>query len=163
MWYYAERRGIIMEEIKWESLKIEIEEYLEAADDIEDGLAQVLRLNLQIGQNKPSERENVKNAMRSLLKGKDGTPFGKGKRSSVPATIRVAIDRVCNRVGEASMLYFNHHPYIAMVTLGRGKKSYDNAEDYAKAQVKAARARLAKMYKDKLWDGTLESLHEEEE
>ena len=40
MWYYAERRGIIMEEIKWESLKIEIEEYLEAADDIEDGLSQ---------------------------------------------------------------------------------------------------------------------------
>tara|TARA_R100000388_G_scaffold91615_1_gene73810 strand:+ start:312 stop:803 length:492 start_codon:yes stop_codon:yes gene_type:complete len=163
MWHYAERRGLNMEEIKWQSLKIEIEEYLEAADDIEDGLSQVLRLNLQIGQNKPSERENVKNAMRSLLKGRDGTPFGKGKRSGVPAIVRVAIDRVCNRVGEASMLYFNHHPYIAMVTLGRGKKSYDSAEEYAKAQVKAARARLAKMYKDKLWDGTLESLHEEEE
>ena len=163
MWHYAERRGLNMEEIKWQSLKIEIEEYLEAADDIEDGLSQVLRLNLQIGQNKPSERENVKNAMRYLLKGRDGTPFGKGKRSGVPAIVRVAIDRVCNRVGEASMLYFNHHPYIAMVTLGRGKKSYDSAEEYAKAQVKAARARLAKMYKDKLWDGTLESLHEEEE
>ena len=141
MWYYAERRGIIMEEIKWESLKIEIEEYLEAADDIEDGLSQVLRLNLQIGQNKPSERENVKNAMRSLLKGRDGTPFGKGKRSSVPATVRVAIDKVCNSVRDASTVYFNWHPHIAMVTLGRGKKSYDNAEDYAKAQVKAARAR----------------------
>tara|TARA_S200002703_G_scaffold69521_1_gene60319 strand:+ start:332 stop:814 length:483 start_codon:yes stop_codon:yes gene_type:complete len=152
-----------MEEIKWESLKIEIREYMEAADDIEDGLSKILALNLQIGENDASQRENVKASMRSLLKGRDGTPFGKGKRGSVPATVRVAIDRVCNTVRDASTVYFNWHPYIALVTLGRGKKSYDNAEDYAKAQAKAARARLAKMYKNKEWDGTLESLHEEEE
>jgi len=152
-----------MEEIKWQSLKIEIEEYMGRADDIEEGLGKVLALNLQIGENDASQRENVKNAMRSLLKGRVGTPFGKGKRGSIPATVRVAIDRICDMVREASIGYFTFHPYMRMVTLGRGKKSYSDAVEYAEAQVKAARSRLALMYKNKEWDGTLTYPSEEEE
>ncbi len=58
-----------MEDMKWESIVLDVNEYLEAATDLEDGLAQVLRLNLQIGTNNPSEREASHMALKALLRG----------------------------------------------------------------------------------------------
>ena len=154
---------INMDDVNWNSLVIEVEEYLEADETLEEGLKQVLRLNLQIGTNNTSEREAARNALKALLRGRDGTPFRKGKKSAVPTAVRLSIDRICGVVEEASMLYFNHDSIIGAITTARGGATYDDAEAYASSVVKRTRSQLAKMFKDGSWDGTVESLLPSEE
>tara|TARA_R100000995_G_scaffold84726_1_gene64498 strand:- start:112 stop:594 length:483 start_codon:yes stop_codon:yes gene_type:complete len=151
-----------MDEVKWDSLVIEINEYLEADQTLDGALKQVVELHLQVGQENPNEREAAANALKALLKGRDGSPLGRrGQRSAVPASVRVAIDRICGVVEEASLVYYNHDGIISAVTLKHAKSgggTFDSAEHYAVAQSKKVRNSLSKMYKLKTWDGSVESL-----
>lgn len=150
-----------MDDIAWNSLVIEINEYLEADDSLEEGLRQVVQLNLQIGTNSPSERNAAHGALKALLKGRDGTPFRRGQKSAVPASVRVAIDRICGVVEEASLAYFNHDAIIGAVTLKHTKSgggAFESAEAYADSVVRRTRNNLAKMFKNGDWDGSVESL-----
>ena len=62
-----------MDNTEWDSLCIEVNEYLEADTTLDAGLKQVVELNLQIGTNNPSERDAATGALKALLKGRDGT------------------------------------------------------------------------------------------
>ena len=73
-----------MEDMEWNSLVIEVNEYLAADSALDGSLRQVVELNLQVGNENPTEREAAKNALKALLKGRDGTPFRRGQKSSVP-------------------------------------------------------------------------------
>lgn len=150
-----------MENTEWDSLVLDVNEYLEAAD-LEAGLSQVISLNLEIGTNDAGERENCKNAVKALLKGRDGTPFRKGKKPSVPTAVRVSIDRICGVVAEAATAYFNHDAIIASVSFARGGALYEDAESYAASVVKRTRSALVKQYKAGDWDGSVASLLSEE-
>jgi hypothetical protein len=150
-----------MDNTQWESLVIEVNEYLEADGELDAGLKQVVQLNLQIGTNNPNERVAAQGALKALLKGRDGTPFRRGQKSAVPASVRVAIDRICGEVEEASVVYYNHDAIIGAITMKHiksGGGQYDDAQDYASAVVKRTRNNLSKMYKDGTWDGTVDSL-----
>ena len=150
-----------MENTEWESLVLDVNEYLEAAD-LEAGLKQVISLNLEIGTNDAGERENCRNAVKALLKGRDGTPFRPGKKAAVPTAVRVSMDKICGVVGEAATNYFNHDAIIASVSFARGGALYENAEDYAASVVKRTRNALAKQFKAGEWDGSVASLLSEE-
>ncbi len=150
-----------MDNTQWDSLVIEVNEYLEADTTLDAGLRQVIELNLQIGTNNPNEREAAQGALKALLKGRDGTPFRRGQKSAVPASVRVAIDRICGVVEEAATNYYNHDGIIGSITMKHiksGGGAYDGAEDYASAVVKRTRNNLSKMFKDGSWDGSLDSL-----
>jgi len=147
-----------MNDEEWNSLKLEVEEYLEADTTLGDGLKQVLRLNLQIGDNTPNEREAARNALKALLRGRDGTPFRKGKKSSVPTTVRVSIDKACSVVEELSISYFDNHPLMKRILVARGGKEYETPQEYAKAMTKKTRNHLAKLYKEGSWDGNFDTL-----
>jgi len=148
-----------MEDTQWNSLVIEINEYLEADDTIGDSLRQVVVLNLQIGEENASERDSAHGALKALLKGRAGSPLGrKGKKPSVPASVRVSIDKLCKMVEEAALAYYNYDSVIGSITFARKGLLYDSAEAYAKSVVKTTRTKMAKRFKDGLWDGTLESL-----
>jgi hypothetical protein len=150
-----------MDEETWSSLKIEIGEYLQADESLDAGLKQVCELNLTIGDNNPNEREAARGALKALLKGRDGTPFRKGQKSSIPASVRVVIDQVVSVVEEASIAYFNHDGLIGAITKKQNRSGgglYADAEEYAKAEGVRARNRLAKWYKAKEWDGNKDSL-----
>ena len=150
-----------MEDTQWDSLVIEVNEYLEADQTLDAGLRQVVELNLQIGTNNENEREAATGALKALLKGRDGTPFRRGQKSAVPASVRVAIDRICGIVEEASLNYYNHDPIIASITMKHiksGGGAFENAEDYASAVLKRTRNNLGKMFKNDLWDGSVDSL-----
>ena len=152
-----------MDNTQWDSLVIEVREYLEADAGLDAGLKQVIELNLQIGTNNPNERVAAKGALKALLKGRDGTPFKRGQKSAVPASVRVAIDKICGVVQEAAMNYYNHDAIIGAITMKHiksGGGQYDDASDYASAVVKRTRNNLSKMYKDGTWNGTVESLLE---
>jgi hypothetical protein len=149
-----------MDNTQWDSLCIEVNEYLEAST-LDAGLRQVVELNLQIGTNNPNERSAAEGALKALLKGRDGTPFRRGQKSAVPASVRVSIDKICGVVEEASLNYFNHDEIMGSITLKHiksGGGSFDSAEDYASAVVKRTRSNLSKMYKAETWDGSIESL-----
>ena len=150
-----------MNDTEWNSLKIEVNEYLEADTSLDAGLKQICELNLTIGDSNPSEREAAKGALKALLKGRDGTPFRKGQKSSIPASVRVVIDQIVAVVEEASTVYFNQDPIIGAITKKQNRSGggfYADAEEYAKAEGNRARNRLAKWYKDKEWDGNKDSL-----
>jgi len=150
-----------MDNTQWESLVIEVNEYLEADTTLDAGLRQVVELNLQIGTNNPNERSAAEGALKALLKGRDGTPFRRGQKSAVPASVRVAIDRICGVVEEAATNYYNHDGIISAITLKHiksGGGSYDDASDYASAVVKRTRNNLSKMFKEGNWDGSVDSL-----
>ena len=150
-----------MDNTQWDSLVIEVREYLEADTGLDAGLKQVVELNLQIGTNNPNERVAAKGALKALLKGRDGTPFKRGQKSAVPASVRVSIDKICGVVQEGAMNYYNHDAIIGAITMKHiksGGGQYDDASDYASAVVKRTRNNLSKMYKDGTWDGTVESL-----
>ena len=148
-----------MEETQWNSLVIEINEYLEADDTLGDGLRKVVDLNLQIGENNPDERDAAHGAPKALLKGRAGSPLGrKGKKPSVPASVRVSIDKICAVVEEAALAFYNHDAIIGSVTFARKGLTYETAEAYAKSVVKTTRTKMAKRFKDGLWDGAVESL-----
>jgi len=149
-----------MNDTEWENLKIEVQEFLDAGE-LSDSLKQICELNLTIGDNTPSERLAAKAALKALLTGRDGTPFRKGQKSSIPASVRVVIDQVVVLVEEASVVYYNSSPVIHEITMKQNKSGggkYNDASDYAKAEGKRARNRLAKWYKNKTWDGSRESI-----
>ena len=150
-----------MDNTQWDSLCIEVNEYLEADTTLDAGLRQVVELNLQIGTNNENERSAAEGALKALLKGRDGTPFRRGQKSAVPASVRVAIDRICGVVSEASVLYYNHDTIIGAISMKHiksGGGQYDDADDYATACVKRTRNNLSKMYKEGSWDGSVDWL-----
>tara|TARA_R100001086_G_scaffold44436_3_gene19703 strand:+ start:8994 stop:9470 length:477 start_codon:yes stop_codon:yes gene_type:complete len=150
-----------MDDTTWESLVIEVNEYLEADTTLDAGLRQVIELNLQIGTNNPNERTAAEGALKALLKGRDGTPFRRGQKSAVPAAVRVSIDRICGVVEEAALGYYNHDAIIGAITMKHiksGGGAFDNGEEYASAVVKRTRTNLGKMFKSGSWDGSVDSL-----
>lgn len=154
-----------MDDTTWDSLVIEVNEYLEADTTLDAGLRQVVELNLQIGTNNADERTAAEGALKALLKGRDGTPFRRGQKSAVPASVRVSIDRICGIVEEAAIGYFDHDAVIGAITMRHiksGGGQFEDASDYASAVVKRTRNNLGKMYKDGSWDGSLDSLLAEE-
>ena len=60
-------------EMDWNSLKIEIEEYLEADTLLDGGLRQIVELHLQVGTENTNERDAAHAALKALLRGRDGT------------------------------------------------------------------------------------------
>ena len=150
-----------MDDTTWNSLVIEVNEYLEADTTLDAGLRQVVELNLQIGSNNANERDAAMGALKALLKGRDGTPFRRGQKSAVPASVRVSIDKICGVVNEAAVGYYTYDAVIGAISMKHiksGGGAYDGAEDYAMAVVKRTRNQLGKMFKDGTWDGSLDSL-----
>jgi len=150
-----------MEQVKWDSLVIEINDYLEADETLDAALRQVVELHIQVGQENPNEREAAQNALKALLKGRDGTPFRRGQKSSVPASVRVAIDRICGVVNEANLAYYNHDGIISALSFKHTKSGgglYETADEFASAQTKKMRNKLSAMYRDGSWDGSVNSL-----
>lgn len=155
-----------MDNMKWDSLVIEINEYLEADDNLDGALRQVVELHLQVGQENPNEREAAQNALKALLKGRHGTPFRRGQKSSVPASVRVSIDRIAGVVNDAALAYYNFDPVIAAISFKHSKSggsAFDDAEEYATAHTKKMRNKLNKMFKDGDWNGEINSLLSSEE
>jgi hypothetical protein len=147
-----------MEEQAWKSLVIEVTEYIEADETLGEGLSQVLRLNLQIGTENPDERDACRTAMRVLCKGRAGSPFKKGKKPSIPTSVRISIDKVCGVVDEAAVAFFEHDAIIATVVAGRGGALYEDSNAYAKSVSGKVRRNLGKAFKAGTWDGEINSL-----
>lgn len=156
-----------MDSEEWSDICKDVVEYLEVATDLPEPVEKVVRMNLGIGNAEPTERETAVLSIKALLKGREGTPFRKGHKASVPASVRVAIDRLVNHYDGALRAYYGHHPVIQFITFRHGKSGggcFNSEKEYLLAEKKKLRTKLANMYKAGNWDGTYEhfALSEEE-
>lgn len=143
----------------WEDFKIEVNEFLEANGESE--LKRVIEAQLSFGESFENERKASIEAIKRILRGKDGSPFKRGQKSELPASVRINIDSICNIVEENARVFYSSHPVIAGVMWkheSSGGGIYDDVDDYIDAMTKRIRKRLTKMYKKKYWDGSIKSL-----
>ena len=155
-----------MEEDKWQNVKLDVEEYLESGAELSDGLSQILRLNLEVGDSDEKARVGVVKSLKALLKDKEGTPFHKGNKSDLPAKVRVVVEQLGKTMYNASITYMGYHAVIRYIT-PRHKKSgggfYKSDKEFALANKKRLMTRLKKEFRDGRWDGTVAGLMPVEE
>jgi len=150
-----------MEEDKWQHIKLDVEEYLESGAELSEGIVQVIRLNLTIGETQPNERKGIVKAIRAMLTDKEGTPFHKGNKSDLPAKVRVVVEQLGKKMYGASITYMEFDEVMRYIT-PRHKKSgggfYKSDKEFALANKKRLMTRLKKRYRDGHWDGTVDGL-----
>ena len=150
-----------MEDMEWNSIVLDVEEYLNADNDLSEPLSQVVQLHLQVGNEEEDERPSALKALKGLLSGRNGSPFRKGQKSSVPTAVRINVDRICGVVEDAAEGFYNHDPIIGAIMFKHVKSGggvFEDASDYAKSVGKRTRNALNGRYKAKSWDGLLDSL-----
>jgi len=155
-----------MEDMEWNSIVLDVQEYLNADNDLSDALSQVVELHLQVGNEDVNERASAHKALKGLLSGRNGSPFRKGQKSSIPTAVRINVDRICGVVEEAAENFYNHDPIMGAILFKHVKSGgglFEDSSDYAKSVAKRTRNALNGRFKSKDWDGELSSLLSTEE
>ena len=142
-------------------------------EGFDEQLRQVIQFQLNFGNENPAQQERVWDSIKSMIRGLDGSPVRRGKKSNLPASVNVAVDQICNEVGTLHANLFDSNPLLQAVLLKHGKAgggSYDSGTSYGKAVSKKTRTLLKKMYAEDSWNGEYASLsasvavsHDEEE
>lgn len=141
----------------WSDLVDLTEDYLKGAEI--DGVAEVIRLHIRLGNENESMRKSAEISIRSILKGRDGSPFKSGIRSDKPVKVRITVDEIGREVYAASFNFYNAVPNGILLKHGKsGGGRYEDAEEYAEAETKRIKTALHKKYKKGTWNGTRESL-----
>lgn len=145
--------------MNWEEFVEVVESYVELEAEQLGGIVQVVGLLLDAGKNNEKERKNAEASVRGLLKGREGSPFRQGVRTTKPISVKVSIDKVGKMVEEASIVYFNMVPSGLHLKHGKsGGGGFASAEEYAKVEKNKIMTMLHRRHTDGLWDGTLEGL-----
>ena len=143
--------------MEWSDLVLVVEDYLSEADL--GPIAEAIELLIKNGNEGEEEREQIAASIKTILQGREGSPFRQGVRSSLPVTVKVNIDKVSRMVYEASKVYFEMVPAQLHRKHGKsGGGAYVNAKEYAKNEKKKIRTDLQRRFQKGHWDGTLESL-----
>ena len=143
--------------MEWTDLVLTVEAYVEDTDLGE--LAKVIEILITAGNDNEKERKSAESSIRGLLKGREGSPFRQGVRSTQPVSVRISIDKVGKMVREASMVYFNMVPDGLHLKHGKsGGGGYVSAKEYATNEEKKIKTDLQRRFNSKSWDGTLEGL-----
>jgi hypothetical protein len=165
----------------WNARTEEVGEFI-ATDGFDEQLRQVIQFQLNFGNENEEQQERVWDSIKSMIRGLDGSPVRRGKKSNLPASVNVAIDQICNEVASLHTSLFDENTSLQAVLLRHGKAgggSYAAGSDYGVAVSKKTRTLLKNMYGGKTndagelvypeWDGTVDGLsatitvHEEEE
>jgi len=158
-----------MEQIDWDSVKQRINEQL-AADaamgeesKIPSEIAQMARSLLTIGDGTPENWDTVADSVKSLCKPYPGYGWKRGNQGILPAAARAVVDSACDEVFSSFSRAFAEtalfsQPLIRKHGKSSGPATYADANDYANSLCKKVRQNARKLYKSKVWDGTIEGL-----
>ena len=158
-----------MEQIDWDSVKQRINEQL-AADaamgeesKIPSEIAQMARSLLTIGDGTPENWDTVSESVKSLCKPYPGYGWKRGNQGILPAAARAVVDSACDEVFSSFSRAFAEtelfsQPLIRKHGKSSGAATYADANDYANSLCKKVRQNARKLYKSKVWDGTIEGL-----
>ena len=156
----------------WTARTEEVSDFI-ATEGFDEQLRQVIQFQLNFGNENPAQQERVWDSIKSMIRGLDGSPVRRGKKSNLPASVNVAVDQACAEVASLHANLFDSNPLLQAVLLKHGKAgggSYDSGASYGKAVSKKTRTLLKKMYAEDSWNGEYSGLtatvaisHDEEE
>ena len=155
----------------WTARTEEVSDFI-GTDGFDEQLRQVIQFQLNFGNENTAQQERVWDSIKSMIRGMEGSPVRRGKKSNLPASVNVAVDQICNEVGAIHANLFNSNPLLQAVLLKHGKAgggSYESGAAYGKAVSKKTRTLLKKMYAEDSWNGAYDGLtssvtvYEEEE
>ena len=144
----------------WNARTEEVGEFI-ATEGFDAQLSQVIQFQLNFGNENPEQQDRVWDSIKSMIRGMDGSPVRRGKKSNLPASVNVAIDQI---VGEVSNLHaglFDSNPLLQAVLLKHGKAgggSYENGGEYGVAVGKKTRTLLKRLHSEESWNGEYSGL-----
>jgi hypothetical protein len=156
----------------WTARTEEVSDFI-GTEGFDEQLRQVIQFQLNFGNENTAQQERVWDSIKSMIRGMEGSPVRRGKKSNLPASVNVAVDQICNEVAGLHANLFDSNPLLQAVLLKHGKAgggAYDNGAAYGKAVSKKTRTLLKKMYAEESWNGAYSGLsasvavsHDEEE
>ena len=144
----------------WQARTEEVCEFI-ATDGFDEQLRQVIQFQVNFGNENEMQQDRVWDSIKSMIRGLDGSPVRRGKKSNLPASVNVAIDAIVGDVTSIHANLFDSNPLLQAVLLKHGKSgggAYSTGADYGAAVGKKIRTLLKKMYSGDegvpSWDGT---------
>ena len=144
----------------WTARTEEVSDFI-GTEGFDEQLRQVIQFQLNFGNENTAQQERVWDSIKSMIRGMEGSPVRRGKKSNLPASVNVAVDQICNEVGSIHASLFDSNPLLQAVLLKHGKAgggSYENGTAYGKAVSKKTRTLLKKMYAEDSWNGSYDGL-----
>ncbi len=162
----------------WQARTEEVSEFI-ATEGFDEQLRQVIQFQINFGNENSEQQERVWDSIKSMIRGLDGSPVRRGKKSNLPASVNVAIDSIVGDVVSLHTDLFDSNPLLQAVLLKHGKSgggAYASGADYGASVGKKTRTLLKKMYAGEdgvpSWNGEISGLtasvavtqsHDEEE
>ena len=144
----------------WQARTEEVSEFI-ATEGFDEQLSQVIQFQINFGNENGEQQERVWDSIKSMIRGLDGSPVRRGKKSNLPASVNVAIDNIVGDVASIHANLFDSNPLLQAVLLKHGKSgggAYDSGAAYGAAMGKKTRTLLKKMYDEGTWNGETSGL-----
>jgi len=148
----------------WQARTEEVSEFI-ATEGFDEQLRQVIQFQINFGNENSEQQERVWDSIKSMIRGLDGSPVRRGKKSNLPASVNVAIDSIVGDVVSLHADLFDSNPLLQAVLLKHGKSgggAYASGADYGASVGKKTRTLLKKMYAGEdgvpSWNGEISGL-----
>ena len=144
----------------WQARTEEVADFI-AVDGFDAQLRQVVSFQIDFGNENPEQQERVWDSIKSMIRGLDGSPVRRGKKSNLPASVNVAIAQITGEVASLAAEWYDGNSLLQAVLLKHAKSgggAYANGEEYGASLSSKIGTRLKKMYAEGAWDGTTENL-----
>ena len=161
----------------WQARTEEVADFI-AVDGFDAQLRQVVQFQINFGNENPEQQDRVWDSIKSMIRGLEGSPVRRGKKSNLPASVNVAVAQISGEVATLAADWYDANSLLSLVLLKHGKSgggAFENGEEYGAALGKKIGTQLKKMYADGNWNGspeglsatsttpTVETSHDEEE
>ena len=144
----------------WQARTEEVSEFI-ATEGFDEQLRQVIQFQVNFGNENEAQQERVWDSIKSMIRGLDGSPVRRGKKSNLPASVNVTVAQITSEVSSLAADWYNANSLLSLVLLKHAKSgggAYDDGAEYGDALGSKIGTRLKKMYKDGSWNGTVEGL-----
>ena len=144
----------------WQARTEEVADFI-AVEGFDPQLRQVVSFQITFGNENPEQQERVWDSIKSMIRGLDGSPVRRGKKSNLPASVNVAIAQITGEVASLAADWYNATSLLQCVLLKHAKSgggAYDDGDEYGASLSSKIGTRLKKMYAESSWDGTTEGL-----
>jgi len=144
----------------WQARTEEVSEFI-GTEGFDVQLRQVIQFQINFGNENNGQQERVWDSIKSMIRGLDGSPVRRGKKSNLPASVNVAVDNIVGDVATIHANLFDSNPLLQAVLLKHGKSgggAYSSGAAYGAAMGKKTRTLLKKMYAEGAWNGEVSGL-----
>ena len=77
----------------WTARTEEVSDFI-GTEGFDEQLRQVIQFQLNFGNENTAQQERVWDSIKSMIRGLDGSPVRRGKKSNLPASVNVAVYQI---------------------------------------------------------------------